>query len=344
MSYRVLKISIVVALGFVATQITIAQQRTAGQRQAFPQAESEKDVTIAEIPGVVAAGTKWKIAWQGADNADGLVGSPDGGLLFAQEQPSIIGKLDKTDRYSAFIKDTHGAGSVTIDKQGRIIAAQRTCTDPGRPANLGPCTEPPMVSVLAPQRKLLADKFEGKPLERLNDVVVDGKGNVYFSAGTAYYMSANGGEIRKVGDNIRSNGIIVSPDDKTLYVTNNAVILAFDIQPDGTVNNRREFVKLEHGNGDGMAVDAAGRVYISTGAAGIQVFAPEGKYLGTIPVPRDVASIAFSGPDKKTLYAQGRGALGPDGKEFRTPEGVRNNAKTIYKISMLSQGFKNRAK
>ena len=329
---------------FGPTHVSIAQQRNTGQRQAFLQAEGERNVTITGIPGVIAAGTKWKIAWQGADNADGLVGTPDGGLLFAQEQPSIIGKLDKDDHYSVFIKDTHGAGAVTIDKQGRIIAAQRTCTDPGRPTNLGPCTEPPMVSVLAPERKVLADKFEGKPIERLNDVVVDGKGNVYFSAGTAYYIKSSGGEVRKVGDNIRSNGIIVSPDDKTLYVTNNTVIMAFDIQPDGTVNNRREFVKLERGNGDGMAVDAVGRVYISTGASGIQIFAPDGKYLGTIPLPRDVASIAFSGPEKKTLYAQGRGALGPDGKEFKTPEGVRNNAKTIYKIPMLAQGFKNRAK
>src|SRR2546427_1045308 len=101
-------------------------QRNTGQRQAFLQAEGERDVTITGIPGVIAAGTKWKIAWQGADNADGLVGTPDGGLLFAQEQPSIIGKLDKDDHYSVFIKDTHGAGAVTIDKQGRIIAAQRT--------------------------------------------------------------------------------------------------------------------------------------------------------------------------------------------------------------------------
>ena len=94
----------------------------------------------------------------------------------------------------------------------------------------------------------------------------------------------------------------------------------------------------------GVVAAGASRLYVSTGAAGIQVFSPEGKYLGAIPTHRDVASIAFSGPDKKTLYAQGRGALGPDGKEFRTPEGVRNNAKTIYKIPMLVQGFKGRAK
>jgi gluconolactonase len=137
---------------------------------------------------------------------------------------------------------------------------------------------------------------------------------------------------------------MLSADDKTLYVTNSTVVVAFDIKPDGIASNRRDFAKLQGGNGDGMAIDAAGRVYVSTGAAGIQVFSPEGKYLGAIPLPRDVASIAFSGPDKKTLYAQGRGALGPDGKEFRTPEGVRNNAKTIYKIAMLAQGFKGRAK
>ena len=55
-------------------------------------------------------------------------------------------------------------------------------------------------------------------------------------------------------------------------------------------------------------------------------------------------SAAFSGPGKKTLYVVGSGALGTDGKEFRTPEGVRNNAKTIYKVSMLAEGFKGRPK
>src|SRR5262249_5916256 len=119
-----------------------------GQRQNFPQVEGAKEVTVTEIPGVIAAGAKWKVAWQGTDNADGLAGTADGGLLFAQEQPSIIGKLDKGDRYSVFLKGTHGAGSVTIDSKGRIIAAQRTCTDPGRPSTLPPCTEGPMISVL----------------------------------------------------------------------------------------------------------------------------------------------------------------------------------------------------
>ena len=122
------------------------------------------------------------------------------------------------------------------------------------------------------------------------------------------------------------------------------MLVAFDIQPDGTVTNQREFAKLEAGgNGDGMEIDAAGRLYVSS-EPGIQVFSPEGKYLGLIPTPRGVISLAFSGPARKTLYAVGSGALGPDGKEFTPAPGLRNNAKTIYKITTLAQGFKGRVK
>jgi hypothetical protein len=54
--------------------------------------------------------------------------------------------------------------------------------------------------------------------------------------------------------------------------------------------------------------------------------------------------VAFSGPGKKTLYVVGGGALGPDGKEIVTPPGVRNNAKSIFKITMIAEGFKGRVK
>jgi gluconolactonase len=166
---------------------------------------------------------------------------------------------------------------------------------------------------------------------------------VYFTVGGAYYVNPSG-VVTSLGDNIRSNGIMLSPDEKILYVTNGAVILAFDVLSDGTVTNRRDFGKLEAGgNGDGMAVDASGRVYVTTGP-GVQVFGPDGTYLGLIPTPRAVISVAFSGPDKKTLYVVGSGALDPDGSEHSVPSGSRNNAKSIFQIPMLAQGFKGRAK
>jgi gluconolactonase len=278
--------------------------------------------------------------WQGTDNADGIVGTADGGLLFAQEQPNRISKLDRNGRASVFLEDTHGAGAVAIDAKGRILAVERTCTDPGKQPDQ--CTEPPVVGVLSPERKVLANSFEGKPLGRLNDLVADKKGGVYFTVGGAYYVSS-GAQVTSLGENIRSNGIMLSPDEKNVYVTNGGVILAFDIEADGTVAGRREFAKLEAGgNGDGMAIDATGRLYV-TSAPGVQVFSREGKYLGVIPTPRNVISVAFSGADKKTLYVVGSGALRADGQEFTTPAGVRNNAKTIYALPMLTEGFKGRA-
>ena len=137
---------------------------------------------------------------------------------------------------------------------------------------------------------------------------------------------------------------MLSPDEKTLYVTNGGTILAFDIQPDGTVSNRRDFGKLASGGGDGMAVDAAGRLYVTAQAGGVQVFSPQGAHLGTIPTPRNVITVAFAGPDKKMLYVVGGGALAPNGLEFTLAEGFRNNAKTIYKIPLMAEGYKGRAK
>jgi len=302
-----------------------------------------REVTVTAIPGVVAAGAKWQLVWQGPDNADGIVGTADGGVLFAQEQPSRVRKLDANGGDSIYLENTHGSGALAIDAQGRILAVERTCTDPGLAATAPPCAEPTAVGILAPVPKVLADRFEGKPLGRLNDLVVDRKGGVYFTVGGAYYASS-AGLVTSLGDNIRANGIMLSPDEKIVYVTNGMTILAFDIQPDGSVRNRRDFGKLEGGGGgDGMAVDAAGRLYVTTGP-GVQVLSPEGKYLGLLPTPRSVISVAFSGPDKKILYVVGSGALDADGKEHTVPAGVRNNAKSIFKISMLSQGYKGRAK
>ena len=111
--------------------IAVAQQRNAGAPRNFPQPTPAKEVTVTAIPGVIAAGAKWKLVWQGPDNADGIVGTKDGGLLFAQEQPSTVGMLDPNDKFSIFVRDTHGTGALGIDNKGRLIGAERTCSDPG---------------------------------------------------------------------------------------------------------------------------------------------------------------------------------------------------------------------
>lgn len=262
----------------------------------FGQPQGIREFTVTEIPGVIAAGAKWTLAWQGTDNADGIVGTSDGGLLFAQEQPNRISKLDRNDHVSAFLEDTHGAGAISIDCKGRIFVVERTCTDPGRQG--APCTEPTAIAMLAPERKMLADSIEGKSLGRLNDLIVSKRGDIYFTSGGLFRVATTG-RVSNVGEKLRTNGIMLSRDEKILYVTNGPEVAAFDLQPDGSATNQRLFGKLEAGgNGDGMAIDSAGRLYV-TSAPGVQVLSPEGKYLGLIPTPRPVISLAFSGPGEK---------------------------------------------
>src|SRR6266705_6492041 len=109
----------------VLGEIDAGQQPNAGGERGFPQPAPERDVTVAAIPGVIAAGAKWKLVWQGPDNADGIIGTKDGGLLFAQEQPSTIGMLDPNDKFSICVRDTHGTGGVAFDTKGRLIGAER---------------------------------------------------------------------------------------------------------------------------------------------------------------------------------------------------------------------------
>jgi gluconolactonase len=327
-------------IALAASTVVAAQDQGRGRGQGQPQ--GVREVTVSAIPGVVAAGAKWTLAWGGSDNADGLVATADGGVLFAQEQPKRVSKLDRQDRVSTYVADTHGAGSLAVDGKGRLFAVERTCTDPGLRA---PCSEPTRISILYPadQKKVLADSVAGNHLGRLNDLVVGRNGSVYFTSGGAFRLTP-AGMVERIGENLRTNGIMLSPDEKTLYITNGATVVALDVHADGSVGNQRDFAHLAAGGaGDGLAIDAAGRLYV-TSQPGVQVFAADGKYLGLIPTPRAVISATFSGADRKMLYVVGSGALDATGAEMTTAPGVRNNAKSIFRIAMIAQGFASRPK
>jgi len=308
----------------------------------------EKDAVIAPIDGIVAPGAKWELAWAGFMTADGMVGTDDGGLLFAQEQSNSIRKLAPDGTEQVFLSGLAGPGAVSIDAKGRLFTVERTCTDPG--LNMPSCPELTRVVQLAPERRLIANSFaDGRPLGRLNDVMADGQGGAYFTVG-GIYRAAPDGKVSIVaeGSDVFTNGLVLSPDGKTLYVTNRQKILAFDVGKDGATANRRDFVTLGHEpaggfGGDGLAVDDQGRLFVTAGA-GIYVFDKAGKELGVIPVPRPPITLAFSGQDKQTLFVGAMGAVGPDGKPWTTPKGVRNVAMTVYKLKMLTTGFKGRPK
>jgi len=298
----------------------------AGARGAQPP-PGPRDYMVTEIPGVIAAGQRWRFVWQEAgNNGDGIVGTNDGNLLLAQNDNSKVLKLDSGGKTSVVYSDTHTGGALSINSKGAVFIVER-----GLRA---------VIMQLAPQRKVLANSYQGDPLDCIggvvNDLTADSKGGVYFTMGGVYYASPKG-VVTKYGENVTPNGIILSADEKILYVTNGPTLAAFDVQPDGSLTNQREFAKLEGGgNGDGSTIDAAGRIYVTTNP-GVQVISPEGKYLGLIPTPRGVITTAFGGKDKKTLFVLARGAKDASGNDVA-------NAAQVWAIPMIAQGYKGRAK
>jgi sugar lactone lactonase YvrE len=301
-----------------------APQAAGAGRGAAPAAPAgSADYTVPAIAGVIAAGQKWTVVYTTTgNNADGIIASDDGGLLLAQNDNGQVVKLDRSHQPTILYRDTNTGGALTRSSKGALFVASRGINT--------------SILQLAPERKVFVNRYNGEPLECLggvlNDVMADSRGGVYFTMGGLFYADPKG-SVTAYGTDLRTNGLVLSPDEKTLYVTNGQVIVAFDVRPDGSLANQRDFATLASGAGDGLAVDAVGRLYVTTGggpagSSGVHVFSSDGKALGTIGSPRPLITVAFSGADRKTMYA------------------VANDRRLVevYTIPVLAQGPANRAK
>ncbi len=283
------------------------------------------------IPGVLAAGQSWKVVWKWeGNNVDGPIAADNGTVMFADNDASNVLQMDPSTGLAKVVySNTNTGGAVSRGKNGELFVAER---------GLGSSIEE-----LEPQRKMFATSFHGEPLECvggiINDLIADARGGVYFSVtgatGSGVFYADPKGVISNYGKDVPlANGIILSPDEKTLYVTNGAVVFAFDVKADGSLANQREFGKLQGGvGGDGSAVDQQGRVYVATGKS-VDVFSPNGKFLGTIPGPQGLHGTFFGGRDKKTLFAI----------VFYGGWGTPSARNMIIAIPTIAQGYTGRAK
>jgi gluconolactonase len=302
--------------------------------------QTPRKITVTDIPRVVSGG-KWTKIWQAPGNsADGILSDPDGSVLIAQEDYDTVLRIDENGNASVAVTNAKGVGALSMDREGNLYGAHRTersgSTKPDKDSIVN------AITVLAPKSKTIADKWvDGTTLTvRPNDLAADSHGGAYFTMDCLYYANPQG--VRVMAANLRTNGITFSPDDKILYVTNRTSLVAFDVKEPGVVTNRRDFATLLPGSvGDGMTVDSEGRLYVSSNL-GVQVFNKAGRYLGLIPTERPIISVTFGGPVKKTLYVVGSGADDETGYPIR--QGPQRTAATIYKLSMIAQGLKDRAK
>jgi len=324
-----------VGLTLLCSAVVLAQGAATQPAATQPYVPPAFDTYTPNIPGVVAGGTRVELITDTLNGTEGPVALTDGTLVFTEGGARRLTRIDKDGKLSTFLENIQ-SGGLGFDSKGRMIANDNTQDKQG-------------IYIVHPkgaEATLVDRKTQG--FMGANDLVVDKRGGVYFTQpeqANVGYILPDGKGMKIVAEKVtRPNGITLSPDEKILYVNDSRgeYLLAYDVQPDGSVTNRRNFAKYDQINtsaaggdvgpglrypvtscADGLAVDKDGRVF-NAGCNGIQVYTPQGRHLGTIPTSRQVQNLAFAGPDKKTLYLVGRNAA--------------------WKIQTLTQGYQGRAK
>jgi len=210
---------------------------------------------------------------------------------------------------STFRENSNGANGLYFDKAGNLLVCEGK-SDAGR-----------LVSI-APDGTLtvLADKYEGKPFNSLNDLWIDPKGGVYFSdprygnrdnlpqdGEHVYYLTPDRVKvIRVISDMVRPNGLIGTPDGKTLYVTDHGAdkTFAYAVNDDGTLTDKKLFAPE---GSDGMTIDSRGNVYLTNRV--VAIYDRDGKRIAEIKVPEGPSNVTFGGPGRRTLFITARTSL-----------------------------------
>lgn len=269
---------------------------------------------------------------------EGPAWHPELGLLTSGE--GNINRRDRDGKSSVYRKGA-GSNGLMFDREGRLIIAEpveRRITRLEKDGSL----------------KVLADKYDGKRFNQPNDLTMDGKNRIYFSDPCygdrsamemtdkdgrkieGVYRIDLDGKVTRIIDKLdRPNGLVVTADDRYLFVADNnndtaggaRKLWRFNLQSDGSVDQSSQ--KLIHDwkttrGPDGMKLDAQGRLFVAAGlnkpnpphetadkpTAGVYVFSPEGTLLHFIPILRDeTTNCAFGGDDLKTLFVTAGGTL-----------------------------------
>ena len=209
---------------------------------------------------------------------------------------------------STFRENSRAANGLYFDKDGNLLA----CEGDGRQ----------LVSIAANgDVTVLAEKYQGKRFNSLNDLWIDPKGGIYFTdprygrnrddmeqdGEHVYYLSADRKNVIRVADDlVRPNGLIGTPDGKLLYVADHGgnKTFVYAINEDGTLSDKKLFAPE---GSDGMTIDNEGNIYLTTDI--VPVYNKEGQKIQTIKVPEAPANVTFGGKDKQTLYITARTSL-----------------------------------
>jgi gluconolactonase len=260
----------------------------------------------------IAHGYRW---------AEGPVWFGDGRFLLWSDIPNnrIMKWEEETGAVSVFRKPSNFANGNTRDRQGRLVTCEHGGRRVSRTEYDGTIT-------------VIADRYQGKPLNSPNDVVVKSDGSVWFTdppfgllgyyegypakqelPTNVYRVDGATGELTVVADDVNCpNGLAFSPDESILYVIESRStprnILACDVVDGGRrIANRRTLLAAGPGTPDGMRCDVDGNLWCGWGMGdpaldGVAIFNPDGRLIGRIDLPERCANLCFGGTYRNRLF------------------------------------------
>jgi gluconolactonase len=261
----------------------------------------------AEKGSLVAPGAKVEKLAGGFRFTEGPAADARGNIFFSDIPNNRIHKWSLDGKLTTFRENSGGANGLYFDRKGNLLA----CEGGGRR----------LVSI-DPEGNVtvLADKYDGKPFNSLNDLWIDPKGGVYFTdprygrrdnmeqdGEHVYYLTPDGKKvIRVIDDMVRPNGVIGTRNGKKLYVADHGgkKTFVYKINEDGTLSNKKLFAPE---GSDGVTTDNQGNVYLTTKV--VAVYNKKGEKIEEIEVPEQPANVTFGGRDKKTLFITARTSL-----------------------------------
>jgi gluconolactonase len=257
--------------------------------------------------------------------AEGPAWSGVGRYLLWSDIPNDVQlrRLDEDGHVSIFRSPARNSNGNTFDFQGRQIACEHGTRRVVRYEPSGGLT-------------VLAEQWNGKPLNAPNDVVVHPDGGVWFTdpgygsmmnyegnkgelqiKEAVYRIDGQSGKLDLVTDDLhKPNGLCFSPDYKKLYIadTGGAAprgIQVYDVAGERRLTGSRRFVSMEmdgrSGGADGIRADVDGNVWASAGWVGdgydgVHVFAPDGQRIGLIRLPEICSNVCFGGAKRNRLF------------------------------------------
>lgn len=266
---------------------------------------AERHALLADDSAVAAPGAQVRLLADGFKFTEGPASDAAGNVLFTDQPNDRILKWSTDQKLSTYKQPSGRSNGLCFDAKGNLW----TCADE---KNQLWCITP------SGEVTVVVKDYHGKLLNGPNDVWLRPDGGLYFSdpfykrpywnrgpmeqdVQGVYYLAPDHKRLTRVIDDLQTpNGVIGTPDGKTLYVADLKAkqTFAYDIQSDGTLSNKRPFCAL---GSDGMTIDNEGNVYLT--GKGVTVFNPEGKQIAHIDVDaRWTANVCFGGKDKKTLF------------------------------------------